>query len=184
MQEPVIIKDFLSEDLRKYLSLVSKIYLRSNNIEFDIQDGANSCAHHDSWTDALAITSLKKLREITKKNLEPTYAYLRIYNKYAYLAEHIDRDSCEYSVTAFIDSCNTYDWPIKMDGKEYSIKPGEAILYKGCDWKHSRDEFLGDWHAQVFLHFVDMDGPKASSIYDGRKTLGIPKFPEFTIGKS
>ena len=62
MQEPVIIKDFLSEDLRKYLSLVSKIYLRSNNIEFDIQDGANSCAHHDSWTDALAITSLKKLR--------------------------------------------------------------------------------------------------------------------------
>ena len=82
MQEPVIIKDFLSEDLRKYLSLVSKIYLRSNNIEFDIQDGANSCAHHDSWTDALAITSLKKLREITKKNLEPTYAYLRIYKRF------------------------------------------------------------------------------------------------------
>jgi len=178
MDKPILIKDFISKDLISYLSSVSKIYLRSNKIEFDKisnDDGVNTCAHHDAWTDALLLHVLPKLRTLTKKQLEPTYAYLRIYTKYSKLSEHVDRDACEYSITFNIDSCKTLDWPIKMNGEDYYLKPGEAILYKGCDWKHSRDEFLGDWFAQCFLHFIDMNGPKRTEIYDRRKMLGEPK---------
>lgn len=181
--KPIILRNFIPEDLRKYLSYACKIYLRANNKEFCYtENGVSSSAHHDAWTDALSLSVLKKLKEVTQKRLEPTYSFLRIYNRYATLQEHIDRDSCEYSVTVHIDSCGTYDWPIKMNGVNYSIKPGEAILYKGIDWKHSRDEFLGDWHAQCFLHYVDIDGPRKDFVYDKRKVLGVPYKHVFDVG--
>jgi len=175
MKEPIIIDKFLQEDERKLLSTMSKIFIRSNKHFFDDQDGACISSYGVPVIEALLINRLRLVRELTKKNLEPANSFFRIYNKYSFLKEHTDRPSCEYSVTVFIDSCGTYDWPIKMDGKNYSLKPGQAILYKGCDWKHSRAEFLGDWHFQAFLHFVDMDGKFADHIYDKRKVLGDSK---------
>lgn len=175
IEKPLIIKNLISEDLRKYLSTSLKIYLRANKNNFDFSTNGDSYISSNSWTDALLITNLKKLREITKINLEPTYCFIRLYTKYSSLKEHTDRPSCEYSLTLFIDSCKKYDWPIKMNGEEYLLEPGDAVLYKGCEWKHSRKEFLGDYHFQCFLHFVNGDGPNARYKYDQRKTLGEPK---------
>ena len=180
--KPIILRNLIPEDLRRYLTMVSHIYLRSNNIEFENMDGAHSCSHHNPWTDGLSVAILQRLREETKKNLEPTYGFLRVYNKYSTLSEHTDRESCEYSVTAFIDSCGTAEWPIKVNGESYNLKPGEGILYKGIDWKHSRDQFLGDWHAQCFLHYVDMDGPYKDFKYDRRKILGQSPTNIYNIG--
>jgi len=79
--KPIILRNLIPEDLRRYLTMVSHIYLRSNNIEFENMDGAHSCSHHNPWTDGLSVAILQRLREETKKNLEPTYGFLRVYNK-------------------------------------------------------------------------------------------------------
>ncbi len=123
-------------------------------------------------SQTLDLEKLEKLKKITKKNLGPTYGFARQYTKYSTMPEHIDRPSCEYSATLFVGSCERHKWPIKMKGKDYILEPGSALLYKGCDWKHSRDEFLGDWHLQIFLHWVDMNGPNAEFLFDKRKCLG------------
>jgi hypothetical protein len=46
---------------------------------------------------------------------------------------------------------------------------GDAVIYKGCECLHWRDPFDGHLLAQVFLHYVDKNGPHASSKYDGRE---------------
>ena len=39
------------------------------------------------------------------------------------------------------------------------MQPGDAVIYRGCEWNHYRPEFEGDWYTQVFLHWVD-DSPE------------------------
>ena len=44
-----------------------------------------------------------------------------------------------------------------MDGKAINLKPGDAVIYKGCDVKHWREPYEGDYHIQTF-HYVDANG--------------------------
>ncbi|HJP03543.1 MAG: hypothetical protein CL799_01165 [Chromatiales bacterium] len=63
-------------------------------------------------------------------------------------------------------------WPIFVgeEGAEKSIdmNPGDGIIYKGCELRHWREAFEGEHHAQVFMHYVDANGPYKDQIYDGR----------------
>jgi hypothetical protein len=45
----------------------------------------------------------------------------------------------------------------------------------GCDIEHYRKPFIGDWHSQAFLHYVDQNGPNAEYKYDKRDTLRNPE---------
>jgi len=59
-----------------------------------------------------------------------------------------------------------------MDGNSYDLKPGQAVVYLGCELEHFRKEFKGDWHAQTFLHYVDAEGDNKDWYLDKRKLLG------------
>ena len=49
---------------------------------------------------------------------------------------------------------------------------GAAVVYKGCDLYHWREKYVeGNWQAQVFIHYVDAEGPNAEWKYDKRKKL-------------
>ena len=135
---------------------------------------------------------LPRMEKETGKKLFPTYAYARLYQKWEELPCHMDRESCEYSATVTLGFDNTV-WPIfvgdrgvlgdlKIVGEEdqnYYVKDvdivrmdvGDAVIYKGCDQPHWRDKFLGEWQAQVFLHYVDQDGPHTEWKYDKRDCL-------------
>ena len=88
------------------------------------------------------------------------------------LKKHSDRPSCEISVTASIDSDGT-EWPIYMDGNPVYLEPGEAAIYLGQEVEHWRDEFKGDYASQVFMHYVDRDGPHTDYYKDKRDLYGI-----------
>jgi hypothetical protein len=59
-----------------------------------------------------------------------------------------------------------------MGGVEILMEPGEAVIYLGCEVEHWREEFKGNWQSQVFLHYVDANGPYANSKFDGKKYIG------------
>jgi PKHD-type hydroxylase len=44
--------------------------------------------------------------------------------------------------------------------------PGDGVLYRGCEIEHWRPEFTGDEYVQVFLHYVDSEGPYRNYVYD------------------
>ena len=62
-----------------------------------------------------------------------------------------------------------------MEGTEIELDVGDAVIYKGCELAHWRNDFEGDWHAQVFLHYVNADGPHKEWFMDKRIMLGITK---------
>jgi len=112
---------------------------------------------------------LDKVSQLTEKQLKPTYTYCRVYLKGAVLTPHKDRPSCEYSVT--LNLSQTHPWTIYMGNKGIIQKPGDGVIYRGCDIEHSRKEFEGEEYVQVFLHYVDANGPYKDYVYDVKKEL-------------
>lgn len=55
------------------------------------------------------------------------------------------------------------------------MKVGDAVLYRGCEVHHWRKKYKeGQWQAQVFLHYVDANGPHAEWKFDKRPGLNLP----------
>jgi hypothetical protein len=54
------------------------------------------------------------------------------------------------------------------------MQPGDAIIYRGCEIDHWRDEFKGLMQSQVFFHYCDRNGPFKDAKFDCRPGLGYP----------
>jgi hypothetical protein len=66
-------------------------------------------------------------------------------------------------------------WPLHLEtaagAVAASLGPGEGLLYRGHDQAHWREAFAGTQMVQVFLHYVDRNGPFANLKFDERPTL-------------
>ena len=120
-----------------------------------------------------------RIEESSGLALYPTYSYFRLYKCGDVLKRHRDRPACEISVTLNLGQTPAEPWPIyvERDAGPYAARlaPGDALIYRGCDCRHWREAYQGSRLAQVFLHYVDRDGPHAGEKFDGRKTLMRPK---------
>lgn len=112
------------------------------------------------------------------RKLLPTYTYARIYRPGEVLKKHKDRPACEISATLTLGFDSKPIWPIFFDEERevsVSLDQGEMAVYKGCDIVHWRPSFKGQWHVQVFLHYVDANGPYKDHVRDGRSEFGVQK---------
>lgn len=109
-------------------------------------------------------------------DLYPTYSYLRIYLRGAYLEKHQDRPSCEVSATLPLSYDSPYVWPIYVEAGNRAIavelEPGDALIYKGIEVPHWRETFEGERQVQVFLHYVKQNGEYSEYKFDQRPALG------------
>jgi hypothetical protein len=101
-----------------------------------------------------------KLSEILSLELVQTYDFSRIYHKGDVLVKHDDRPSCEYSATINLRN-NSCPWEFFWEGGSALMEQGDAVLYTGCNVTHWREENKADSTHQVFLHYVDANGPNA-----------------------
>jgi hypothetical protein len=70
-------------------------------------------------------------------------------------------------------------WPLWLrdtDGKAFAaiLRPGDALVYRGIELEHWREPYTGEKLSQVFLHYVDRNGPHAEEKFDHRPGLGEP----------
>lgn len=111
------------------------------------------------------------------RRLFPTYSYLRLYKHGNALKPHRDRPACEISLSLNIGQEPPVVWPLWMRGSSgpqaVALQPGDAVLYRGVELEHWRDGYEGVRAAQVFLHYVDQDGPYADEKFDKRDALGV-----------
>lgn len=118
-----------------------------------------------------AVAALSGLR------LLPTYSYFRIYQPGDVLLRHRDRPACEISVSLCLGQDLQRPWPLWIEGPQGArpirLGVGDAVLYRGMACDHWRHAFRGRWLCQVFLHYVDRDGPHARWKYDGRPRLAL-----------
>jgi len=149
---------------------------------------------YSHYADLVMENLLEKVRprmeKETKLQLIPTYAYARIYKKGDVLERHKDRFSCEISTTMFLggEPWDIYLEPNKNVGKspdpyvpttnkgiKVSLKPGDMLIYSGCELEHWREAFEGNNCAQVFLHYNQITAPGAvENRFDRRPFLGLP----------
>ncbi len=114
----------------------------------------------------------------TGLELHPTYSYFRLYKRGDRLKRHRDRPACEISVSLNIGQTPSDAWPIlvERDHGPYSalLSPGDALVYRGTECFHWREPYQGMQMVQVFLHYVDRNGPHCEQKFDGRPTLMRP----------
>lgn len=152
----------------------------------------------DPAMEALLLKTQPIIEKSIKDKLLPTYSYARVYKKGDILKKHKDRVSCEVSVTMNLGG---QPWPIFLNpdpkaghvyGKprgihkiqsyqpsknnkkiKVDLKPGDMLIYSGCDLEHWREPFKGIECAQVFLHYNRLSSG-TKNIFDNRKHLGLP----------
>ena len=151
--------------------------------EYEPSDGQipNTYAQYANIAmETLLLKCQPKMEKVTRLKLYPAYTYARIYKKGDILERHKDRFSCEISTTMNLGGD---DWPIYLEpsgaigkkGIKIDLKPGDMLVYSGCDLEHWRKKFKGSACAQVFLHYNNCNTPGAKeNMFDKRRHLGLP----------
>jgi hypothetical protein len=186
------LKNIVSQETCEILTKFLQESVNDNVATKDEQCPSSYSVYNHSNLDILLEEFLPTMEKETGKKLFPTYAYARLYQNGEKLLCHVDRESCEYSATVTLGFDKAV-WPIfvgdrgkiddlKIVGEEdhnfyaknvdiVRMDVGDAVIYKGMEQPHWRDEFQGEWQAQVFLHYVDQEGPHAEWKYDKRPNL-------------
>jgi len=154
---------------------------------------------YSHYADMVMETLLEKVKprmeKETQLKLIPTYSYARIYKKGDILKRHKDRFSCEISTTLHlggdpwsifldptggdfvIDEKKEIHKPNAPKGIKIDLKPGDMLIYSGCELEHWREAFQGQNCAQVFLHYNQISSAGAmKNRFDGRPFLGLPSW--------
>ena len=144
--------------------------------------------------ETLMLKCQPEMEKATGLKLYPAYTYARIYKKGDELKRHKDRFSCEISTTMNLGGD---DWPIYLEpnpkkggvkpgqgyvsdntkGVRVDLKPGDMLVYSGCELEHWREKFKGKECVQVFLHYNNRKTPGAKdNMFDKRPHLGLPNW--------
>ena len=179
----VHLKDFLHIDSCKELTKQLKKLVDQKKTIKDEQCPKSEAIHGTVTFDKLLEDLTPHFEQASGLKLFPTYSYARLYNSQdEELKVHRDRPACEISATLTLDFEGDV-WPIfmgnnedKSNATEIKMEIGDAVMYRGCDIYHWREPYKeGKWQAQVFLHYVDQNGPHAEWKYDKRESLGMSK---------
>tara|TARA_S200002703_G_scaffold138524_1_gene128765 strand:+ start:1479 stop:2600 length:1122 start_codon:yes stop_codon:yes gene_type:complete len=174
----IYLPDFLDkENCQQYVQEFKKL-IDQGKARKDEQCPLSFSLGHTSLFDSLLEQLTSNVEAATGKKLLPTYAYARWYAPGDKLKIHQDRPSCEISATITLGFQGS-SWPIYMgyDGdkqncRQINMSVGDAVVYKGCEMYHWREKYVeGQWQAQVFIHYVDANGPNAAWKYDKRDRL-------------
>jgi len=162
----------------------------------------NTYSHYaDIAMETLLLKCQPAMEKATGLKLYPAYSYSRIYKKGDILKRHKDRFSCEISTTMNLGGD---DWPIYLDptgksnliagateemeepkrliknpnrGIQVDLKPGDMLVYRGCELEHWREKFKGKECIQVFLHYNNRKTPGSKeNMFDKRPHLGLPSW--------
>ena len=155
----------------------------------------NTYSHYaDIAMETLMLKCQPGMEKATGLKLYPAYTYARIYKKGDELKRHKDRFSCEISTTMNLGGD---DWPIylspnenvgapngknitsvsKAKGVRVDLKPGDMLVYRGCELEHWREKFKGKECVQVFLHYNNRKTLGAKeNMFDKRPHLGLPSW--------
>jgi hypothetical protein len=170
-----IIKNAISSDMCEYIAHNMELLrlLLGNPPDPTI---SNAFGYYSPiFLESFLLLMQPKIENVIGKRLYPTYSYGRIYGYGSTLERHTDRPSGEYAITCCIEK--QIDWPIlfeinKENVESYELNLGDICIYKGIEYPHWRNAYTGTRHIQVFLMYVNADGPYSEWKFDKRSMLG------------
>jgi hypothetical protein len=140
---------------------------------------ANAYAiYGDPLVESLFGLLTPRVSRVLTRAVAPSYGYLRVYLAGSELAPHVDRETCEYTLSlAILGMLDGADWPLHardLSGRELqqSLMPGDGVLMRGREVTHWRKILRSGWAAYAFLHWVEQRQPDVQR-FDGRPGLGF-----------
>lgn len=177
----VLVKNFIDEQTIAVVSQYFENKIRRGEWEEKIDGGdliSRFAYYADPLIEVLLQASKAAVEDATGKELLPTYSYSRIYQPGEKLSPHVDRPSCEISVTVNVATKGEFS-PIytqyeQNDPEKHVLNPGDAVVYMGCDVMHWRQPLKeGQLNVQFMLHYVDKNGPYVEYAKDKRPSFGF-----------
>lgn len=177
----VLVKNFIDAQTIAVVSQYFENKIRRDEWKevFEKGDPTSRFAYYaDPLVEVLLIASKEAVEDATGKELLPTYSYSRIYQAGEQLKPHVDRPSCEISVTVNVATKGEFS-PIytqygQNDPEKHVLNPGDAVIYMGRDVMHWRQPLkAGQLNVQFMLHYVDKNGPHAEYVKDKRPAYGF-----------
>lgn len=142
-------------------------------LEGDTQVPGAYGVYADMACEVLLVKLIPLIERKIKMKLIPTYSYARIYEEGQELKKHVDRLACEISGTLALGG---ETWPIFLANKKITLKPGDLLIYRGCEVEHWREPLKKGFCAQTFFHYNQEGFATAEKEkFDGRPSIGIPK---------
>jgi hypothetical protein len=175
----LVIPNFIDITRSKNLSKEFVEYSKTNSTLVDSQvPNSYSAYNYISFLELLC-EKTHKISEAIGETVLPTYSYARIYKNQCTLSPHVDRESCEISLTLHLDG--DQPWHIwietpKGEQKGVLLNPGDAMIYLGRIASHWRHPYQGEYYTQVFLHYVRSRGDCFNFYFDKNnnlETLGL-----------
>jgi hypothetical protein len=178
------IKNFLPKAILDYLKVYYQILRANDRFQKDGQCPLSLAVACDPAFDAVLGWMHPDISRLVGLDLAPTYSYTRIYAEGDLLKRHIDRASCEISVTVCIEIPKgagpsvIHLKPPNMPETTVEMFEGDGCVYAGTEVEHWREPFAKGGYIQLFLHFIDKNGEHFPELtYDKRKYLGAPYPP-------
>lgn len=144
----------------------------------DEQVPGTPCVYGGVVLDGLMEELRPVVEHCTGLKLYPTYSYGRLYKNGDALPKHRDRAACEISLSLNLSQSPQDPWPLHIQVGTHDVpvklRPGDGLLYRGVELTHWREPYAGESLAQVFLHYVDQNGPFAAEKFDRRPALAMP----------
>jgi len=197
----MFVANYFSMKKQVYDTCIQARYISPYEVLLGYYEGQNQQIPntYSCYSDIAMETLLLKCQPVMEKatglKLYPAYTYARIYKKGDELKRHKDRFSCEISTTMNLGGDS---WPIYLSPKEnvgipndkkgiteasnakgvkVDLKPGDMLVYYGCELEHWREKFKGEECIQVFLHYNNRKTPGAKdNMFDKRIHLGLPSW--------
>jgi hypothetical protein len=172
-----VLRRLLPDAIRQFLYDYARKAAQSGRLRAgDTQLPNTPSRYADPFMESALQMLLPEVAGACGLQLYPTYSYFRVYKHGDVLAAHVDRPSCEVSVTISVGYQAQASWPLWVEqpggATAVALEPGDAMLYRGTEVRHWRDAFPGSEATQLFLHYVDRDGPNRDWKFDRRPTLG------------
>jgi len=196
----IVIKQAISKELAAFIANYFVIkkqvydtcrkarYISPYEVMMGFYEGETEQVPHtySCYSDVAMETLMLKCQSIMEKTtglkLTPAYTYARIYKNGDVLKRHKDRFSCEISTTLNLggDPWALYLEPSGKEGLKgikVDLKPGDMLVYSGCELEHWRNKFKGKECIQAFLHYNNRKTPGAKeNMFDKRPHLGLPSW--------
>jgi hypothetical protein len=171
-----VLKSVIDDATASFLSDYAVAYVNGGHAKTDQQVPTALSAYGSPMMEKLLIKLLPVLEVASGRKLLPTYSYFRVYRIGDALNKHKDRPACEISMSVSLRFQGAEPWPLFIEGpagvSAVELGVGDALLYKGTECPHWREPFQGELAVQVFLHYVDQNGPYTNWHLDRRPTQG------------
>jgi hypothetical protein len=175
----LLVTNILPDVVLDYLRVYYRVLLTNKTFFRDSVCPSSLSLRGDSALDAVLGWIRPEISRLVGFELAPTYSYTRQYAKGDALPRHVDRPSCEISVTLSIriprgaGPSVIYLRAPNSRTTKVELFEGDGCIYAGIEVQHWRQRFPVGGYIQLFLHYIARRGPYYPKLlFDRRKSLG------------